>query len=122
MRISIEKEMSSVAETTLILAIILIIFGPFAVIAWETLGAAFPPIRPLPWALLTVIYFATSVVSIKGFISIIQTKGYFQENNTVWLWLIGLFTTPITLGLFTVALPEKKSDEASDEAAEFPSF
>lgn len=122
MKILIEKEMSSVAEAALILAAMLIIFIPFAVITWELLGNAFPPIRYLPWVLLAAIYFAASVVSIKGFVSIIRAKGYFQEAKTGWLWLIGLFATPITLGLFAVALPEKKGDEISDEASEFPSF
>lgn len=85
MRVLVEEETPSAAETTLILAAMPIIFGSFAVMAWELPGNALSSIQSLPWILLTVIYFVTGVVSIKGFAAIARTKSYFQETKTVWL-------------------------------------
>lgn len=82
MRVLVEKETPSAAETALILAATPIIFGSFAVITWELPGNTLSTIQSLPWVFLAVIYFVTSVVSIKGFAAIARTKSYFQETKT----------------------------------------
>lgn len=59
------------------------------------------------FAVLALIAFAMCLYAIHMFIEIGKAKGY-SMDNAVSLWLIGIFTTPITVGIYVAALPDNR--------------
>ena len=43
------------------------------------------------------------------FIELAKQKGYYEQGGSGALWFIGIFATPIVVGLYVIALPDKSS-------------
>ena len=46
------------------------------------------------------------------FIEAAREKGYFKDGGTAHLWFVGIFATPIVVGLYTTSLPDKRLGNA----------
>lgn len=57
--------------------------------------------------LLTIAILVAWIMSISLIINAIKAKGY-EQITVGTLWFIGLFASPIVLGLYAVALPDKR--------------
>lgn len=55
---------------------------------------------------LFLLVFNAVIFAVRLIIDVIQDKGYFPEKTGI-LWLIGIFATPITLGVYAISLPDK---------------
>lgn len=51
---------------------------------------------------------AAWLMAINLFAKIAKSKGYFEDGAGT-LWFIGIFATPIVVGLYVAALPDKKA-------------
>ena len=73
--------------------------------------------------LIMILVLAAFLASISLFIKAAKEKGYYEHGGTGLLWFIGIFATPIVVGLYTASLPDlrekrEKSKESVD--AELP--
>lgn len=66
---------------------------------------------------IIVLVLAACVASISLFIQAAQEKGYYEHGGTGLLWFIGLFATPIVVGLFVASLPDLKGRKAKQKGA-----
>lgn len=57
------------------------------------------------------------LAAIALFIGVRKDKGYSSEGEWL-LWVIGIFATPIVVGLFVIALPDKRLVSASKTATQ----
>ena len=57
------------------------------------------------------------IAAIALFIGVKREKGYSSEGNGL-LWIIGIFATPIVVGLYVIALPDKRLVSASEAASQ----
>ena len=65
------------------------------------------------------VFFAIIVaffMSIELFIEVAQKKGHFVESGTGKLWFIGIFATPIVVGLYVLGLPDLKDHSDAKRA------
>lgn len=112
-----ESEIREAGKTSILVTLCICILGvPLAMAAWYFLAIYLP----FGWSqilLFVLAFLALSVyfTVVRCFIIIIKGKGYF-ETKVGWLWLIGLFMTPIVLGLIAVALPAKAGSAAWTDA------
>ncbi len=58
---------------------------------------------------LAIVLIIMDLIATNMFIDIAIDKGHFRDNVPTSLWLIGIFTTPITVGLYVLALPDKRN-------------
>lgn len=63
--------------------------------------------------------FCVWLLAIHSFVEVVKMKGHHQEGATT-LWLIGLFASPIVLGLYAAALPDRNATVATKAAAPNP--
>lgn len=65
---------------------------------------------------LLLIAFAISLVAISLLIRAAKEKGYHCSSTGI-LWLVGIFATPVVLGLYTASLPDRNAmaKDASNE-------
>ena len=63
-----------------------------------------------------LIAFAISLVAISLLIKAAKEKGYHRSSTGI-LWLVGIFATPVVLGLYTASLPDRNAatKETSNE-------
>ena len=54
------------------------------------------------------------LMAINLFVGIGKSKGYFEDGAGM-LWFIGIFATPIVVGLYVAALPDKNAPRAKGE-------
>ena len=60
-------------------------------------------------ALFYVVAFAAYLLAVRLLADIIQMKGFSVESR--WkLYLIGVFTTPIVLGIIAIAVPDRSKE------------
>lgn len=55
-----------------------------------------------------VVVLCAWVALISLFLGVKKEKGYPADNDTL-LWFIGIFATPLAVGLYVVALPDKSA-------------
>lgn len=58
---------------------------------------------------------AAWLVSISLFIKAAKEKGYYEHGGTGLLWFIGIFATPIVVGLYTTSLPDLRDQKAKQK-------
>lgn len=58
--------------------------------------------------------------AIRRLIDAAKMKGHFVNSDTAELWLIGLFASPIVLGLYTASLPDRNATVAAKAAEPNP--
>lgn len=68
------------------------------------------------------VYLVASLTVIRIFIVLAREKGYFRKGGTGWLWFVGICTTPITVGILVLALPEAKDDQPLVDSVDLPNF
>lgn len=68
------------------------------------------------------VYLVASLTVIRIFIELAKGKGYFRNEGTGWLWFVGLCTTPITLGLLVLALPDSDGTVDAVVESDLPNF
>lgn len=61
--------------------------------------------------ILAIAAIAAWCLTIGLFIEVAKEKGYYKKEGAGILWFIGLFATPIVVGLYVTALPDKHSEE-----------
>lgn len=66
---------------------------------------------------ILVLVLAAFLASISLFIKVAKIKGYFEHGGTGLLWFIGIFATPIVVGLFTASLPDLRDQKAKQKKA-----
>lgn len=52
------------------------------------------------------------LVAIQLLINAGKQKGHFKDGGEGVLWFVGIFATPIVVGLYILALPDKRADVA----------
>lgn len=57
--------------------------------------------------IVLIIAFAAGLFAISKLISAAQMKGHYTAGDTAPLWFLGLFASPIVLGLYTASLPDR---------------
>lgn len=108
---AIQKSAQKAAEVIGFSLLFLVLLGPLIGIGWGVLGVVFPWRDYLVIAALSVCYLVAAIALTKGFIVVAQSKGYYREGNAGWLWFLGVFATPIALGLLVLSLPSKDGAE-----------
>ena len=67
--------------------------------------------------IVSILYLAAALAAITLFTDIAKMKGHYKDGTGV-LWFIGLFATPICLGLLVAALPDRgQTSTVSSSAA-----
>lgn len=56
---------------------------------------------------LFVIYLALAAIPISMLVGAAKKKGHYADRGTGGMWALGLFFTPIVLGLYVCALPDR---------------
>lgn len=51
------------------------------------------------------------LMAINLFINAAKEKGYYKDGGAGMLWFIGIFATPIVVGIYTSSLPDKRGRE-----------
>ena len=117
MRPEIEESIQATAQKSAqvigIVLLCLVLLGPFVSVAWGMLGTVFPWRDDLVIVALAVCYLVAAIALTKGFIVVAQGKGYYGEGGVGWLWFLGVFATPIALGLLLLSLPGKDGADGS---------
>lgn len=108
---AIQKSAQKAAEVIGFSLLFLVLLGPLVGIGWDMLGAVFPWRDDLVIVVLGACYLVAAIVLTKGFIVVAQSKGYYREGKVGWLWFLGVFATPIALGLLVLSLPSKDGAE-----------
>ena len=75
----------------------------------------------LPGLLIFVLLtaFVISLIAISLLVDAAKAKG-FHRNDAGVLWVIGIFASPIVLGLYTASLPDRSAPAATAAAPEDP--
>lgn len=66
----------------------------------------------LVFLLLVLVAF---LASISLFIDAAKEKGYYKNGGTGILWFIGIFATPIVVGLYTASLPDLRNQKTEQK-------
>lgn len=61
---------------------------------------------------LGIIALGAWLLAINMFIEAAREKGYYKDGGAGQLWFIGIFATPIVVGLYTTSLPDKRLGNA----------
>ena len=71
---------------------------------------------PLPGLLIFVLLtaFVISLIAISLLVNAAQQKG-FHRNDAGTLWFVGIFASPIVLGLYTASLPDRGAAAPAQE-------
>lgn len=72
---------------------------------------------------LIVLVFVAFLVSINLFIEAAKQKGHYKDGGSAILWFVGIFATPIVVGLYTSALPDlnaRKEEEKKEIGSDLP--
>ena len=67
--------------------------------------------------IIVVIALAARVVAINLLIKAGRAKGYAMENAGI-LWFVGIFATPILVGLYIASLPDNRTIAGLEKPAE----
>ena len=60
---------------------------------------------------LVVVVLVAWLLAINLFINAAKEKGYYKDGGAGMLWFIGIFATPIVVGIYTSSLPDKRGRE-----------
>lgn len=63
------------------------------------------------WAeilVLSIVPIVAYVMAIKLFIDLAKNNGFCEDGGSGKLWFIGIFTTPIVIGIYVLALINQK--------------
>lgn len=72
--------------------------------------------------LVLVAMIAAGLVAISLFVDLAKEKGHYRDDANV-LWFIGIFASPVVLGIYVMALSNKSSKASSaDISKELPSL
>ena len=71
----------------------------------------------LIFTILIIVVIAAWIRAISLFIDAAKEKGYYEDGKVGDLWFIGIFATPITVGIYTTALPDKRHQNAVPAAS-----
>ena len=63
--------------------------------------------------------FVISLIAISLLVDAAKAKG-FHRNDAGTLWFVGIFASPIVLGLYTASLPDRSAPAATAAAPEDP--
>lgn len=69
------------------------------------------------FVIIVVIALAARVVAINLLIKAGRAKGYAMENAGI-LWFVGIFATPILVGLYIASLPDNRTIAGLEKPAE----
>ena len=69
------------------------------------------------FVIIVVIALAARVVAINLLIKVGRAKGYAMENAGI-LWFVGIFATPILVGLYIASLPDNRTIAGLGKPAE----
>ena len=69
------------------------------------------------FVIIVVIALAARVVAINLLIKVGRAKGYAMENAGI-LWFVGIFATPILVGLYIASLPDNRTIADPEKPAE----
>ena len=69
------------------------------------------------FVIIVVIALAARVVAINLLIKAGRAKGYSMENAGI-LWFVGIFATPILVGLYIASLPDNRTIAGLEKPAE----
>ena len=61
--------------------------------------------------ILAILVLIAWIMAIDLFIGAAKEKGYYKEGGAEILWFIGIFATPIVVGIYTSSLPDKRGRE-----------
>lgn len=65
---------------------------------------------------------AAGLVAISLFVDLAKEKGHYRDDANI-LWFIGIFASPVVLGIYVMALSGKNSKESfADISKELPSL
>ena len=65
---------------------------------------------------LAIVILVAWLMAINLFINAAKEKGYYKDGGAGILWFIGIFATPLVVGIYTTALPDKSGREALSAA------
>lgn len=71
--------------------------------------------------LVLIVMAVAGLMAIDLFINLAREKGHKLDNSGM-LWFVGIFASPIVLGLYVAALPDKRSGSSSDISRDLPSL
>lgn len=74
--------------------------------------------------ILSIVVFVAFILSVDLLINLAKKKGYYKNGeSTGLLWFIGIFATPLVVGLYVVGLPEKRTEnpQSTDTQRSFDS-
>lgn len=72
--------------------------------------------------LVLVAMIAAGLVAISLFVDLAKEKGHYRDDANA-LWFIGIFASPVVLGIYVMALSNKSSKASSaDISKELPSL
>ena len=69
------------------------------------------------FVIIVVIALAARIVAINLLIKAGRAKGYAMENAGI-LWFVGIFATPILVGLYIASLPDNRTIAGLEKPAE----
>lgn len=69
--------------------------------------------------LLIVLVFVAWLLAIYLFVKAAKDKGYYQDDSAqvLLLWFIGIFASPIVVGLYVSSLPDKRVQQSIAQSA-----
>lgn len=73
------------------------------------------------FGLVEVVFFLV-LVAISLFVDLAKEKGHYRDDANI-LWFVGIFASPVVLGVYVMALSNKSSKDSSvDISKELPSL
>lgn len=73
------------------------------------------------FGLVEVVFFLV-FVAISLFVDLAKEKGHYRDDANI-LWFVGIFASPVVLGIYVMALSNKSSKDSSvDISKELPSL
>lgn len=69
-----------------------------------------------------VVMIVAGFVAISLFVDLAKEKGHYRDDANI-LWFVGIFASPVVLGIYVMALSDKSSKESfADISKELPSL
>lgn len=65
--------------------------------------------------IIMILVLVAFLASIALFINAAKEKGHYEHGGTGILWFIGIFATPIVVGLYTASLPDLRDQKAKQK-------
>lgn len=85
----------------------------------KLLGLGLPELTILQVFLVPLLFFIIGLFATNLMIKAAQMKGH-HADSTALLWVIGIFCTPIVLGLYVAGLPDRSAPVPAAQPAAAP--